>query len=163
VVCLGKFVKKIKGFAKERKRKVIDQAGGIMYMDYEKKFKLFLKGINGFISGKPSKQEQLAFTTLYKFPGYGVDTKTTCDDEGYEGVKARKRCKLIHRRWRKDKIVLAEDRRWLKRELIPYLKDGFESQSGKVFEALGKISDEEAREAYELYSKNKDKFKGLVK
>jgi len=157
---MPKFIKKFLG---KRKRKIIDKTGAVMFMDYERKFKLFLKGINGFISGKPSKQEQLAFTLLYKFPGYGVDTKTVCDDAGSEGIKARKRCKLIHKRWRKDKVVLHEDKIWLKRELIPYLKEGFEAQSGKVFELLGKISDEEAKKAYLLFSKNKNKFGGLIK
>jgi hypothetical protein len=164
---MGKFVKsvidKAKAFTNERRKNIIDKAATIMFTDYEKKFKLFLKGINGFISGSPNKTDELAFTTLYKFPGYGIDRKTSCDDGDYKGVKARKRCHLIHKRWIDNKIVLSEDKLWLKRELIPYLKYGFEKQSGKVFETLGNISDDESKEAYLLFSKNKNKFKELLK
>jgi len=151
---MGKFVKGFKAFVKERKENAINLAGSTTFMTHEKRYKVFFVGINGFISGHPSKQEELAFSNLWKFPAYGIDTKYN--------KPARTRCKHISKRYRKEKVVGAEDILFLENEVKPYFVKSYEEQSGKLFETLGKITDAEAKEAFGLFKKNERNIKGKM-
>jgi len=149
---MGKFVKKFGEFVHERKTNIKGFAGAGTFMTIERRYKLFNKGIDGFLFGSPTKQEQLAFTTLWKFPAYGIDKKYNMD--------ARKRCKLMSKRMKKEKIVLEEDKVFLKEELIPYIKSSYERETGNLYDLLGNITDDEAKEGFDLYKKNERNING---
>ena len=151
---MGKFVKKLKDFAKERKDNAVGMAVGTTFMTHERRYKVFFKGIDGFISGHPNKQEELAFSNLWKYPAYGIDTKYN--------KPARTRCKHISKRYRKEKVVSANDILFLENEVKPYFVKSYEDQSGKLFETLGKITDSEAKEAFGLFKKNERNLKGKM-
>jgi len=149
---MGKFKKKFEEFVSERKQNVTGFAHAGTFMTIDKRYKVFNKGINGFVKGKPTKQEQLAFTTLWKFPAYGIDKKYN--------MGARTRCKLMSKRFKKEKIVLKEDKVFLKKELIPYIKESYERETGNLYDLLGGISNKEAKEGYDLYKKNEKAING---
>jgi hypothetical protein len=152
---MGKFVKKVKAFAKERKESAVGMATGTTFMTHERRYKVFFLGINGFISGHPSKKEELAFSNLWKFPAYGVDTKYN--------KPARQRCKAISKHFRKKKYVSADDIIFLEEEVKPYFERSYEEQTGKLASTLDKINDFEAKQAFGLFKRNERTLKGKVK
>ena len=158
-MCLVKFIKKqlekAKNFGKERLSSAKGIAGATTFMTIERRYKVFFLGVKGFISGTPSKREQLAFSNLWKFPAYGIDTKYN--------KPARNRCKAISKHFRKEKAVKADDILFLKNEVMPYLKSSYESQTGKLFSTLGKMNEEELKEAFNIFKKNEKTLKGKIK
>lgn len=152
---MGKFVKKFSDFVKERKESAFSIAGASTFLSTEKRYKLFKKGIDGFLSGKPSKQDELAFSILWAFPGYGIDKK-------YNRA-SRKRCKVMSKDWKKKKVVSEEDKKFLKEELIPYVSDSYKRETDNLFSLLSKISGDEAKQGYDLFKKNEKAIRGVVK
>lgn len=152
---MGKFIKKVKDFAKERKDRAKTLAAGQTFMSIDRCYKIFFLGIDAFIKGSPSKKEELAFSTTWRFPGYGIDSKY--NKEG------RRRCKRISKMYSKNKFVWAEDASFLKRELRPYFESSYSKETGRVVDMLGSISEDEAKEGFDLYAKKERSLKRLKK
>jgi hypothetical protein len=156
---MGKFIKNIieksKNFGKERLSNAKSIAGATTFMTIERRYKVFLLGVNGFITGCPSKREELAFSNLWKFPSYGIDKKYN--------KPARQRCKAISKHFRKEKAVKADDIKFLKEEVLPYLKSSYEKQTGNLFSTLGKMNAVELKEAFSIFKKNENELKGKIR
>ena len=152
---LPKFVKKFKDFVNDRKDSALNIAGGATYMNIDRQFKMFFLGIDSFIHGNPSKNEELAFTTLWKYPAYGIDKKYN--------HRARDRCKNISKHYRKHKLVLEDDVVFLVGEVRPYFEASYQKQTGNLASLLSEISEFEAKQAFKLFKKSEKTLKGKVK
>jgi hypothetical protein len=168
---MGKFVlkelqeriaKKAGGFLAERKESVLSKATAGSAFTLDQQYKLFFWGMNGFIKGKPNKKERLVWTALIENV---VDSESTCDDSGFEGMKIKQRCHLIG----KEKEVAQENIVWIEKELKPYFEDSMRKQLCNLSDLSlnkilkGEITESEAKAAYGVYSKNQDSFKGALK
>jgi len=161
---MGKFVlnnikERIECFAQERKTSVFARAIAGGKFTLEQQYKLFFWAMNGYLKGKPNKRERLVWNSVLVNV---VDNESVCDDNGFVGVKLKKRCKLIG----KEKRVSEVNRLWIEFELKPYfedcLKDQVKNLSNALFKeiASGTITPKESKEAFNVYSKNTKKFMG---
>jgi len=145
-------------FIEERKQGVFAQSAFTLQQQY----KLFFWGMKGYIEGKPNRKERLVWTALIENV---VDSESTCDDPGFEGMLIKDRCHLIG----KEKIVSDVNKVWIEKELKPYFEDSMRKQLTNVSEVLfgeiikGEITPEESKRAYETYSNNPGTFKGALK
>jgi len=145
-------------FIEERKQGVLAQSAFTLQQQY----KLFFWGMKGYIEGKPNRKERLVWTALIENV---VDSESTCDDPGFEGMLIKDRCHLIG----KEKIVSDVNKVWIEKELKPYFEGSMRKQLTNVSEVLfgeiikGEITPEESKRAYEIYSNNPGMFKGALK
>lgn len=153
---MPKFLKKFSDFAAERKASIKMKAAGMQFMTQERQFKLFFYGIDGYISGNPNKFQRLAFNSIVRNV---VDKQSTCDDTGFEGMKIRKRCKIIG----KENPISEQSIKWLKEELKPYFEDSLQKQLNLNLELLGVIGEDEAKKAFEIYKEQESAKKKFLK
>jgi hypothetical protein len=151
---MKKFLKHFSDFVTERKESIKIKASGLQFMTQERQFKLFFYGIDGYITGNPNKFQRLAFNSVVRNV---VDKQSTCDDAGFEGMKIRKRCKVVG----KENPISEQSINWLKNELKPYFEDSLQKQLNLSLEILGVINEDEAKKAFEVYQEqeaSKKKF-----
>jgi hypothetical protein len=139
---MGKFVKKKIEALKEKKR-AVQSAFKLKTMMKGKMglytfYSIWFATIKAYIAGEPSKVKRLAWK-IYVVPFIPGDW--TCTDKGYEGVKAKRRCKLIQHRLNKENVVNDKDKVWLKEELLPAFEEDFRKKN-LDFEKLGGMDDE---------------------
>jgi len=141
---MGKFLKKIKdsaeGFVEARKRGISLNALAQSGMTLEAIYATFFYGIDGYISGAPSKTHRIAF----KWWVVGAI------DDAYN-APAKRQAKLIS----KKKIPSEEDIVFLKDELRPYFEHSLKEQLGKTCEMLAKVDDSVVRANYARSKKAK--------
>ncbi len=147
---------KIKQKISTKKEKIQQDATTMSYMTLDKQFKLFFYAIDGYITTNPNKKQRLAFNSIIPLV---VDGESTCDDEGYQGMKIKERCKIIG----KENPLTEQSITWLKNELKPYFEDSLKTQTNKTLEMLGVINETEAHEAYDIYSKKQNALQGVYK
>jgi hypothetical protein len=164
---MGKFVlselkEKVKRFAEERRTSVLSKAIVGSEFTLNQQYKLFFWGMNGFVSGNPSKKHRLVWNALIVNV---VDSESVCDDVGFEIMKLKERCKLIG----KEKPVSVNSIKWIETELKKYFEDSLNKQVTNINDALreeiikGIITDDESKKAYAVYSKNTNAFRGALK
>jgi len=118
--------------------------------------------MNGYIEGKPDKRQRLVWKALIENV---VDSESVCDDSGYEGVKIKDRVKQIG----KEKEISEANKVWVDKELKPYFEESMRKQVSNISEERikeilsGKITTDEAKNAYAVYSKNPSDFQGALK
>jgi len=159
---MGKFIKKQIEKIKQKKQaiksatklKVMLKGQQGLYTFYS----IWFATIKSYIKGKPSKVKRLAWK-IYVIPF--IPSDWVCDDRGYEGVKAKRRCKLIHHRLIKEGVVVDKDKKWLKKELLPGFENDF-MQKNLDFDKLGDMSDE-AIEKNIVKIKTEKKYKEMLK
>ena len=110
-------------------------------------------------SGKPSKWQAWAFR-WYLIPA--LDGKSTCDDKGYEGVKIKRRAKLIHINFNKTKKVTLQNKKWLQIELNEYVANSYNIKVEDIDNVLGKVNDSKIEEDLMKFKREK-KYSKLTK
>jgi len=151
---MGKFIKKL--IEKKRtvksalKLKAMLKGEAGLYTFYS----IWFDTIKAYALGNPSRVKRLAWK-IYVVPF--VPSDWTCTDEGYEGVKAKRRCKLIQHRLNKDGLVNDKDKVWLEKELLVSFEDDFRKKN-LAFDKLGVMNDEKIEvNIKKLKSENKYK------
>ena len=157
-----KIVEKGGGFLAERRDSILSKATAGAAFTLDQQYKLFFWGMNGYIEGKPDKRQRLVWKALIENV---VDSESVCDDPGYEGVKIKDRVKQIG----KEKEISEANKVWVDKELKPYFEESMRKQVSNISEERikeilsGKITTDEAKNAYAVYSKNPSDFQGALK
>lgn len=168
---MGKFVKskileriqkKTSGFFAERKENIMmnAQAGSSFTLDQQ--YKMFFWCMNAYVKGNPDKKQRLVWKALIEKV---VDNRSLCDDPGFVGMKIKRRCKIIG----KEKIISEQNKVWIDKELRLYFEDSMKKQLLNLTDlswkniTSGNISKAEGKAAYNVYSKDKESFKGGFK
>lgn len=148
-----KFVKELIDNAKKastaKKIELICKAKGLSTLTTEKIYSIYFWSIDAFIIGNPSYWQEQGFK-LYVVPG--IDTQFNLD--------AKKRCEIILKNYKKNKLVLDEDKVWLKNELKPYFENSMKKQINKTIDALQAVDEGKIQEFMKQVKKQK---KGLYK
>jgi hypothetical protein len=139
---MGKFVKETIEALKEKKR-AVQSAFKLKTMMKGKQglyvfYSIWFATIKAYISGKPSKIKRLAWK-VYVIPFIPCDW--TCTDDGYVGVKAKRRCVLIQHHLNKEGLVNSKDKTWLKKELLVAFEDDFKKKN-LDFDKIGGMDDD---------------------
>jgi len=159
---MGKFLKKFSDFVKERKESIAFKVMAGTSFSLEQTWKLYFWCLKGYLKGKPNNKLRLVWNSVII---QVVDSDSTCDDEGFVGMKIKERCRLIG----KEKIISSNNLVWIEKELIPYFENSLKNQVLGVNEMMmeqilkGEITPDEAKAAYGVYSKNEKKFMGALK
>jgi len=121
-------------------------------------YSIWFSTIKAYIKGNPSWTFQQAWK-IYLIPFIPRDWR--CTDPGFMGLKAKERCKLISKDFRKNGFVSNGSKRWLQDELLPSFEKDFLNKN-MDFNKLGDIPEEKIKEKVIKY-KNDKKYKGLFK
>ena len=159
---MGKFVRdkiealkeKKKAFSNSFKIKAMFKGKQGLYTFYS----IWFASIRAYIGGSPSMVMQQAWK-IYVIPFIPSDWE--CDDEGHVGVKAKRRCKLIHHRFKKTGLINDKDKSWLEKELLVSFEKDFKSKN-LLFDDLIPIN-EDAIESKLKKVKSEKKFKEMLK
>lgn len=159
---MGKFVKS-KIDALKEKKKALSNSFKIKAMFKGKQglytfYSIWFAAIKAYISGSPSTVMKQAWK-IYVIPFIPRDW--VCDDSGYEGVKAKRRCKLINHRLKKQGEISKKDIVWLENELLPAFEKDFELKN-LSFDKLGVVNEDAIAEKLKQTKKEK-KFKEMLK
>lgn len=160
---MGKFIlselrKKTGRFLSDRKESITSKALAGSVFTLEHQYKLFFWCLNGYIKGKPNKKHRLVWKSVIE---HVIDSESMCDDFPFKNMKVLERVKLIG----KQRVVEDVHRAWIERELKPYFEISMRNQIVNMSDALfndiksGVISPDEAKNAYDIYSKDKGRFK----
>ena len=157
-----KFIKKLSEKIKAYPRTVLSTAVAMTNMTIEQTFQLCFLAINGYIMGKPDNKAKLVWHTVIE---RAVDNESICDDSGFEGMKIKKRVKLIG----KEKLLSSQSIAWIKNELKPYFADSLKKQkqnlSDIMFEHIvnGSPDSEDTKHFYDIYQKKQGFFNRVKK
>ena len=159
---MPKFVKDVIEKAKEAKRatsaaiklKTALKGKQGLYTFYS----IWFSTIDSFIGGNPSFVMKQSWK-VYVIPFVPKDW--VCDDFGFEGVKAKRRCQLIYHGLNKTGKISKKEKLWLKTELLPAFKKDFADKS-LDFEKLGEMKETEI-ESKLKQAKGEKKFKEMMK
>jgi len=155
---LGKFIKeqieKAKAVKNSLKVKAMFKGKQGLYTF----FSIWFSTMKAYASGNPSWVMRQAWK-VYVVPFVPGDW--VCTDEGYEGVKARRRCQLIQHRLNKTDSINSKDKKWVFDELIPAFQKDFESKNLDI-DKLGDM-DESSIESKLKQVKGQKKFKEMLK
>jgi len=121
-------------------------------------YTIWFKAIEAYISGNPSWTMRQAWK-VYVIPF--IPNDWTCDDAGYEGVKAKRRCKLIQHELNKTGKISKKQKLWLKCELLPAFKNDF-AEKNLDFDKLGEMNDDQIERKIKE-AKSQSKIKEMLK
>jgi len=160
---MGKFVKKNIVEKIKAKKKALGNAIKIKAMFKGKQglytfYSIWFSTLRAYASGKPSRVKVLSWKT-YVIPFVPKDW--TCDDKGYEGVKAKRRCKLIQHRLKKTGEIVKKDRKWISEELLPAFENDFKEKNLSFDEIVD--MDDSSIESKLRQAKQEKKFEELNK
>lgn len=121
-------------------------------------YTIWFQTIEAYIKGNPNWTFRQAWK-VYVIPFIPGDW--TCDDKDYEGVKAKRRCKLIQHELNKTGKISKKHKVWLKTELLPAFRDDFREKN-LDFDKLGEMNDEQIEKQIKK-AKGEKKFKEMLK
>lgn len=144
---MGKFLKKIGEFAKERINSSRIKAQPLSQKTLEAIYKTYFYSMQGFIDGSPSKWQVWGLNNLVY--------------EGLTGTQDKARVRGIVFNWRKQKLVLDDDKDWIVNELKPFFEESLKLHTKKVFLELMKDFDSKKLDAdiEKKYKANKGRYK----
>jgi len=159
---MGKFINKAKSFFVERKTNVLIKAASLNNLNLEQHYKIYFRCLNNVVDGVWDSNTKLTWNLGIVNV---VDGETVCTDDGFEGLKLKKRCELIG----KEKEVSIEDRFWIDKELKPYFEYSLKKQSKNVNDVLfneiikGVVTEQESKTAFDILNNNRRAFRGFFK
>lgn len=122
-------------------------------------FSIWFYCIDQYASKNPSSMAR-TIMKLYLIPFTPSDW--TCDDKGFEGVKAKQRLKLIKYNYAKDKVVKDKDVLWLKNELRPAFEEDLKKKGLDVNSVLLDLPEDKISGKLKQL-KQENKFKEMLK
>lgn len=106
-------------------------------------FTIWFAIIKAYGTGSPSELMKKAFG-IWVIPF--VPGSWVCTDEGYVGVKAKRRCKLIHRKLKKEGFISEKNLAWINNELLKSFEEDFDMKN-LDFQKLGSFDEDSVQKS----------------
>ena len=143
MVCLVKFIAKAINGLKTRTKL---QALGQTKMTLDVIYATYFFSINAFLDATPPEKAHRLAWRYWVIPS--IDTNFN--------LTAKQRAKDILQRVKKNKIVVAEDKTWIREELKPYFEKSLKDQLNKSINELEKIDLLKVKDNIKRYEKDKE-------